>query len=318
MSFFLLSFCLFILSFVFCLLMLYFFILSFDLVFCLLFFDFVFCLLSFGFVFCILILSFGFVQAGMIPFVIFPKLDKNDVRAKIIYQDGTPSAVTDAATKRLEKAIEFVAANHKSTDGGRILKTMHRTVASAESSNPADAMPQGAGSHIGSVSLELVDTSKRTIRSNQLLAEWRNEAGDFPGADSIIFDSPNMGPGGVPIEFKLLAPSNAVPELEAAVEECKVRLAEYPGVYDIADDSSPGKVEFRIKIKERARAMGIPLFELADTVRASYFGAEVMRLQRGRHEVKLMVRYPDNERRSLANFNQIRVRGKRSPRGFVL
>jgi len=257
----------------------------------------------------VLILSFGFVQAGMIPFVIFPKLDKNDVRAKIIYQDGTPNAVTDAATKRLEKAIESVAAKYKSTDGGRILKTMHRTVGSAESSNPADAMPQGAGSHIGNVSLELVDTSKRTIRSNQLLAEWRNEAGDFPGADSIIFDSPNMGPGGVPIEFKLLAPSNAVSELEAAVEECKVRLAEYPGVYDIADDSSPGKVEFRIKIKERARAMGIPLFELADTVRASYFGAEVMRLQRGRHEVKLMVRYPDNERRSLTNFDQIRIRG---------
>lgn len=257
----------------------------------------------------VLILSFGFVQAGMIPFVIFPKLDKNDVRAKIIYQDGTPSAITDAATKRLEKTIETVAAKYKSTDGGRILKTMHRTVGSAESGNPANAMPQGAGSHIGSVSLELVDTSQRTIRSNQLLAEWREEAGDFPGADSIIFDSPNMGPGGVPIEFKLLAPSNAVSELEAAVEECKVRLAEYPGVYDIADDSAPGKVEFRIKIKERARAMGIPLFELADTVRASYFGAEVMRLQRGRHEVKLMVRYPDDERRSLANFDQIRVRG---------
>lgn len=257
----------------------------------------------------VLIVSFGFVQAGMIPFVIFPKLDKNDVRAKIVYQDGTPSAVTDAATKRLEKAIETVAAKYQSTDGGRILKTMHRTVGSAEAGNPANAMPQGAGSHIGSVSLELVDTSERSIKSNQLLAEWREEAGDFPGADSVIFDSPNMGPGGVPIEFKLLAPSNAVSELEAAVEECKTRLEEYPGVYDIADDSSPGKVEFRIKIKERARAMGIPLFELADTVRASYFGAEVMRLQRGRHEVKLMVRYPDDERRSLANFDQVRVRG---------
>ena len=268
----------------------------------------------------VLILSFGFVQAGMIPFVIFPKLDKNDVRAKIVYQDGTPSAVTDAATKRLEQAIKNVISdkNYKSIhdddretekDESSILKTIHRTVGSAEAGNPANAMPQGAGSHIGSVSLELVDTSERTIRSNQLLAEWREEAGDFPGADSIIFDSPNMGPGGVPIEFKLLAPSNAVSELEAAVEECKVRLAEYPGVYDIADDSAPGKVEFRIKIKERARAMGIPLFELADTVRASYFGAEVMRLQRGRHEVKLMVRYPDDERRSLANFDQIRVRG---------
>lgn len=257
----------------------------------------------------VLILSFGFVKAGMIPFVIFPKLDKNDVRAQIVYQDGTPSAVTDAATKRLEAAIETVVAKYQATDGGRILKTMYRTVGSSESSNPADAMPQGAGSHIGSVSLELVDTSERSVSSSQLLAEWREAAGDFPGADSVIFDSPNMGPGGVPIEFKLLARNEDLKQLEAAVEESKQRLAEYPGVYDIADDSTPGKVEFRIKIKERARAMGIPLFELADTVRASYFGAEVMRLQRGRHEVKLMVRYPDAERRSLANFDQIRVRG---------
>jgi len=268
----------------------------------------------------VLILSFGFVKAGMIPFVIFPKLDKNDVRAQIVYQDGTPSAVTDAATKRLEAAIWDVAEKYSlahvddpstpEVDESQILKTMHRTVGSSESSSPADAMPQGAGSHIGSVSLELVDTSERTtMSSSELLAEWREAAGDFPGADSVTFDSQSHGPGGVPIEFKLLAPSNRVEELSAAVEACKVRLAEYPGVYDIADDSAPGKVEFRIKIKERARAMGIPLFELADTVRASYFGAEVMRLQRGRHEVKLMVRYPDAERRSLANFDQIRVRG---------
>lgn len=187
--------------------------------------------------------------------------------------------------------------------------TMHRTVGSSESTNPADARPQGAGSHIGEVTLELVDTSERAISSSELLAEWREKAGDFPGADSITFDSPNMGPGGIPIEFKLLSANKNLKELEAAVEECKVRLAEYPGVFDVADDSTPGKVEFRIQIKERARAMGIPLAELAETVRASYFGAEVMRLQRGRHEVKLMVRYPDSERRSLADFDQIRVRG---------
>jgi hydrophobic/amphiphilic exporter-1 (mainly G- bacteria), HAE1 family len=257
----------------------------------------------------VLLLSFGFVRAGLIPFVIFPKLDKNDVRARIIYQDGTPSAITDAATRRLEAAIQTVAGKYRTTAGGNILQTMHRTVGSAESSNPADAMPQGAGSHIGNVTLELVDTSERTVSSSELLAEWREAAGDFPGADSITFDSPNMGPGGVPIEFKLLSRNNDLKQLEAAVEECKVRLAEYPGVYDVADDSTPGKVEFRIQIKERARAMGIPLAELAETVRASYFGAEVMRLQRGRHEVKLMVRYPDEERRSLANFDQIRIRG---------
>ncbi len=79
-------------------------------------------------------------------------------------------------------------------------------------------------------------------------------------------------------------------------------------MFDIADDSRPGKWEFQLRVKPNAMAMGIPLADLAETVRGSYYGEEVMRLQRGRHEVKLMVRYPQEDRRSLADFEEIRVR----------
>jgi len=122
----------------------------------------------------------------------------------------------------------------------------------------------------------------------------------------------NIGPGGKMIEFKLLAQSSpeAVDQLEAAVERCKGWLAQYPGVIDIDDDSRPGKWEYQIKIKPRAEALGVSLEDLAGTVRASYYGEEVMRLQRGRHEVKLMVRYPQDERRSLATLDDIRVTGR--------
>ena len=106
----------------------------------------------------------------------------------------------------------------------------------------------------------------------------------------------------------MLADQSNLAELEAAVEECKTQLAKYPGVADVADDSTPGKWEFQIKVKDDAQAMGVTVGDLAETVRNSYYGAEVMRLQRGRHEVKLMVRYPTEERRSLTNFNDIRVR----------
>ena len=61
-------------------------------------------------------------------------------------------------------------------------------------------------------------------------------------------------------------------------------------------------------IKEKAEAMGISLSQLARTVRSSYYGDEVMRLQRGRHEVQLRVRYPRDERESLAGFDEIRRR----------
>jgi multidrug efflux pump subunit AcrB len=106
----------------------------------------------------------------------------------------------------------------------------------------------------------------------------------------------------------LLANPEDMGNLEAATEKAKALLATYDGVFDIYDDSAPGKVEFQITVKEDARAMGLTLADIAGTVRAAYYGEEVMRLQRGRHEVKLMVRYPPEERKSLANFDEIRVR----------
>jgi multidrug efflux pump subunit AcrB len=78
-------------------------------------------------------------------------------------------------------------------------------------------------------------------------------------------------------------------------------------VIDIDDDSRPGKWEYQIKVKPKAEAMGVSLTDLAGTIRAAFYGEEVMRLQRGRHEVKLMVRYPQAERRTLASLDEIRV-----------
>ncbi len=135
-------------------------------------------------------------------------------------------------------------------------------------------------------------------------SRWR-----FPGAERVTFDAASAGPGGNPIEFKLLANAEHQAQLAAAVETAKASLATFRGVYDIRDDISDGKLEFQIKIKDRAIATGITTADLAETIRNSYYGAEVMRLQRGRHEVKLMVRYPKDERRSLAEFKEIRVRG---------
>ena len=261
----------------------------------------------------LLLVSVGFVQAGITPFVVFPKLDNKIVEAKVIYPDGTPSHVTDRATRRLEEAILEIA-DDKAKNGQTLVEVVHRAVGEV-------AMPSGAndarvnGSHVGAVVVELVPVSERNLTSQEVIAAWRIEADEFAGVEELRFGSPRMGPGGTPVEFKLLADSSRMDALEEAVEKCKARLAEEPGVIDIADDSRPGKWEFRIKVKQQARAMGVPLSDLAETVRSSYYGAEAMRLQRGRHEVKLMVRYPRDDRESIANFDDIRVRtGDRSER----
>lgn len=274
---------------------------------------------------CALVITVGLVRSGVVPFVIFPKSDGNNLIARIVYPDGTPLPLTDESTQRIEAAVLRVgeklgdgvlkirkvstansAAEEKSL--GPVLLTF-RQVGQLTGDGALGSAENSSGSHVGQVYVELVDSASRTITSNDILNMWREEAGDFPGAERITFDSVNIGPGGKAIEFKLLAPTENQADLDDAVDRCKAKLASYAGVFDIRDDATPGKLEFQYKVKDRAIAMGITASDLAETVRNAYYGAEVQRLQRGRHEVKLMVRYPQDQRRSLADFKEIKVRG---------
>ena len=250
----------------------------------------------------LMILAVGLVRSGIAPFVIFPKLDANIIEAKIEYPDGTPSRVTNEATQRIERAMRELYPDQD------VFRLIHRNVGQVRSQGGAGRNSSIAGSHVGTVTVELVDVSQRSVDSQRIVDAWRKKTGEFSGVEKLTFASPSMGPSGTPIEFKLLTHANRSDDLEAAVEACKEKLRSYPGIVDVFDDSTPGKWEYHLKIKDRARAMGIPLADLAQTVRGSYFGEEVMRLQRGRHEVKLMVRYPAAERKSLAGFQNIRVR----------
>jgi multidrug efflux pump subunit AcrB len=255
----------------------------------------------------LLLISYGLVRAGVTPFVVFPKLDNNEILVRITYPDGTPAGVTDAATSRLLAAIQRVNAPYEA-EGKGFIRTTRRTVGELTMPGVLGPETRASGSHVGAVEVELVETSQRDITSEEILSRWRLEDRDFPGVESLIYGASQRGPGGPPIEFKLLANADHFDRLEEAVEACKKRLGEYPGVVDIRDDSRPGKWEFQLQIKDKAIAMGVPLADLAESVRASYYGAEVMRLQRGRHEVKLMVRYPPEERRTLVDFDDIRIR----------
>jgi HAE1 family hydrophobic/amphiphilic exporter-1 len=255
---------------------------------------------------CLLCITFGAIRVGLTPFVIFPKVDSPMVGAKVVYPDGTPAEITDETTRKLEAAVLRV--EKKLSPDRPLLKLRHRAVGHATMPDTVGADQRSSGAHVGVVDVELIDLEKRSISSEQLIAAWRQEAGIFPGAEALSFAAPAMGPGGRPIEFKLLVPTGYLEELEQARDFCKKQLAMEPGVFDISDDMYLGKLEYQFSVKDQALAMGITARELADTIRGSYYGEEVMRLQRGRHEVKLMVRYPEAQRRSLSDLERVRVR----------
>ncbi|QDT06351.1 Multidrug resistance protein MexB [Rubripirellula lacrimiformis] len=270
------------------------------------------------------VFTFGMIRGGVVPSILFPKTDNNNLQATIAFPDGTPASETDNATRRMEEALRRVSQRIGKTRADQLGVTPESIFQSEESvgqgpvrltyrdvgtiTNTQNAAGGGgSGSHVGQIFAELFDTEIRETHSDELIAMWRAEAGEFPGSERITFGTVGVGPGGKAIEFKLLAAGRNIDQLLAATELVKARLGNFAGVYDIADDNTPGKWEFQFRVKDSALATGVTPTDLGETVRNVYFGAEVMRLQRGRHEVKLMVRYPEDERRSLVDFREIRI-----------
>lgn len=258
----------------------------------------------------VLLLTVGVYKGGFVPWILFPKLDSSSIEAAVTFPDGTPAAITNAATERIEAVIVEISRKYAAAHGGEeLVEVRRRSVGDVGSGAVRLGNEPPSGSHTGKVFVELLPTEQRDVPSQEIVDQWRQgvEEIGIPGVETLVFGTRAHGPGGAPIEFRLLGVPRRMEAIEKAVQQCKAKLARYPGVIDIRDDSSPGKWEFQLTVKEQARAMGIPLETLAGTVRAAYYGEEVMRLQRGRHEVKLMVRYPAEERRSLANFDDIKV-----------
>lgn len=258
----------------------------------------------------LLIVACGFVAGGFVQFVVFPKGDSPVVEATIVYPDGTSGLQTAAAAERLEAAFMRLNEDLVKENAGRpVYDVIHRVAGSAGVSSPGGPAEQLEGSNVGRVSIELRPSSERSVDSTEIEKRWRAIAGEFPGAERLTFSAPQMGPPGGAIEFKLLGESENFAEMERFSEEAQTQLAGYPGVFDVQDDSRVGNWEFQISVKDRAQSLGITLERIAQTVRSAYYGAESKRVQRGRHEVKIMVRLPEDDRTSISQLSELYVRG---------
>jgi len=247
-----------------------------------------------------LLVTAGLYQGGFTPFVFNQQLDWEFVYTYIEYPKGTPTATIDAATRRLEDTFREVEEQElRGADGDRrsLVRTRFRSVGYT---NQLDNMR-------GEIYIEFEPGRIFAEKSSrEVIGKWRERAGEFPGAERVVFWGINNAAGGRAVELDLLG--SDIDELESVSERIKQRLAVYDGVYDIRDSRGPGKWEMKLKLKPGSESLGVRLDQLARTVRGAYYGVEAMRLQRGRHEVKLMVRYPRHQRRSLHQLDDLHIR----------
>lgn len=267
----------------------------------------------YGFAAMSLMLMVGLIMGGFTPVQIAPDIDGDIISVRVRFPAGTLGEVTDRATADLELSLREAVAEleqdqtSRGADDKPLATLIYRSVGSSSNTQPGGT--ENAAEHFGEVWVELKKVEHRgDITSEEILRRWREKhlaSRPTVGAESVTFVKPQMMPAGNGIEFKVQGSNMAA--LQGAVQESKELLASFDGVYDVEDNDDPGKGEIRVRVRPEAKSLGIRQADLARTVRAALYGEEVMRLQRGRNEVKLMVRYPADERVA-GSFEEIRVR----------
>ncbi|MDJ0782012.1 MAG: efflux RND transporter permease subunit [Desulfosarcinaceae bacterium] len=248
----------------------------------------------------ILLLTLGLVRGGLLKFEVMPDIDGFIMTSTVTFPDGTPPEVTADAIAQMDAALLRLAERTETLTGEHMLVDRLSLVGQT-----LEDIPQ-QGPYVGSVQAILLASERRGVHSKELMVQWEREIGTIPGVKSLTFTGLNAGPPGAPIEIWLQG--QEMDTILAASEALQKRLQRFEGVYQIRSDFSPGKNEMRLRLKPEARSLGLTVDDLARQVYGGFYGQEAVRLQRGRDDVRVKVRYTAEERRRISDLERIRIR----------
>jgi len=246
----------------------------------------------------VLIVLIMLIASGWTRFVMFERIAGETATATLTMPVGTPFEATSRHAEKLVAAANQLQEKYTDPETGEsMIINILSSVGSAGRSN---------GSHLARVQMETVPRQYRTIDFSvtEMNNEWRRLAGPIPGAESINFRA-SFFRAGDPINFQFSG--NSLETLNTVGEEVKSHLANYPGVFEIADSLSDGKEELQIELSPQGYLVGLTRIEIVNQVGQAFKGLQAQRIQRGRDDIRVLVRFPISERRTIASLNEMLI-----------
>ncbi len=259
----------------------------------------------------VLVLSVSLLPAGIVPATFTTEVEGDFAIATVEMPEGTTARQTYAVAQELESAGRRVMerlSEGRPADAPPLLSGVtvvvgQRSRVETGGLNPSPTLNPEA--HVATIEFKLLSAQQRRITAGEVVQAWREEVGVLPQARAITFIS-ELYTLGNPVEAGLSHPD---PErLTAIANSIVTGLGGVGGVFDIRSDHTPGIPEVQVEILPEARTLGLTLDDLAWQTRAAFFGAEAVRLQRGREEVRAYVRLPEEQRNSITDIENYRLR----------
>jgi multidrug efflux pump subunit AcrB len=239
----------------------------------------------------VLIVLVALIQSGWTRFTAFPSIEGETATASLMMPAGTPFEVTNRHADKIYLAAAELQEKYRDPDTGQSMVTHILANVSAG---------------FARVQMETVPKQDRTVElsTNALSREWRKLIGVVPGAESLTFRSSFFRPGD-PIDVQFSG--NSLETLTIVGEQLKEHLATYPGVFDIADSLSNGKEELQIELSPQGHLLGLTRSNIVSQVGQAFMGLQAQRIQRGRDDIRVLVRFPLGERSTIASLNEMLI-----------
>ena len=241
-----------------------------------------------------LILSIGFIAGPFMRVVLFPDIAGDFMRVNLEMNEGTPGYVTHNAIDLLREKLEEV-----DQDMQRDLELkvpVVRTVFAWAGANTT-----------GEMLVELTKTEDPRLGTAEIERRWRDKVGQIAGARGLRIGGAG-GPGGDGPDLSFQLVGRNLQQLESAATELEREVRAFDGTFDIRNSFDGGIRELQLRIRPEAEALGLSQQDLARQVRQAFFGEEVQRIQRGQDDVRVMVRYPREQRTSQGYLEEMRIR----------
>lgn len=252
--------------------------------------------------FALFVVAIGGLASGMVSFSFFPRLEGDVVTATARLPYGTPIEQTATVQRALEasarRAVEEIG------DEGLVLGMYTGLGQEVGGGGPRAGTPQ-SGSHLVGVQVQLVPSEERTLSSKAFAEAWAATTPPMAGVESMKFSSSSGPGGGAAVDVQLA--STRTDELAAASEALLAMLRTYPQLTDHENSYASGKPQLDFHLRPQATTLGLTASDVARQLRAAFYGAEALREQRGRHEIKVMVRLPEDQRDGERDIEQLRI-----------
>jgi len=245
--------------------------------------------------------------SGWTRFNAFGSIEGETITATLTMPVGTPFSVTERHANKLAAAAAELQKKYSDPETGQSMVT--NVLTSIGSGG------RSSGSHLAQVEMETVPRQDRTvdISVTEMTNDWRRLIGAIPGAESLNFRSTFFRAGdAIDIQFA----ANSLETLNTVGEAAKAYLATYPGVFEIADSLSDGKEELQIELSPQGHLLGLTRDEIVSQVGEAFKGLQAQRIQRGRDDVRVLIRYPIEERRTISSLQEMLITapdGRRVP-----